>query len=146
MNFYTLMLMFLGVIAVVFVIMVISLTIVNYSILKYQLREERKEEKKKQEMGIEYFFQDEDEDDKPLPPPKDEEFKPMPDDLFDAVIEDKKEKQKAMRRAGWEERHSKYVIVNEEISQNSRTDIPDEEFAPVSDDLFRRIENSKKKK
>ncbi len=92
-NFYTLMLMMTGVILLVFVILLISLTFINYMVLKYQIRQQEIEDKKREKMGIDYFFQDE-EDEHKLPPPKDEEFKEVPDDLFDKVIADKNKKNK----------------------------------------------------
>ena len=141
-NFYTLMLIFLGVIAVVFIIMVLSMTMINYFGAMYYIKSEQK---KKEKLGIEYYFQDEDGNELP-PPVKNEDFQPMPDDLFDKVIEDKNEKQRNSRRASWEERNNKYIVTNEELVNKEGNSIPDEEFAEVSDDLFSRIENSKKKK
>lgn len=91
-NFYTIMLMMAGVILVVFVILLISLTFINYLALKYQVKQQEIEDKKREEMGIDYFFQDEDEDQPRMPPPKDEEFKEVPEDLFDKVIADKNKK------------------------------------------------------
>lgn len=91
-NFYTIMLMMTGVIFVVFVILLISLTFINYVALKYQIKQQEIEEKKREEMGIDYFFQDEDEDQPRMPPPKDEEFKEVPEDLFDKVIAEKNKK------------------------------------------------------
>ncbi len=91
-NFYTIMLMMTGVIFVVFVILLISLTFINYAALKYQVKQQEIEDKKREEMGIDYFFQDEDEDQPRMPPPKDEEFKEVPEDLFDKVIADKNKK------------------------------------------------------
>ena len=140
-NFYTLMLMFLGVIAVVFVIMVLSMTLINYFGAMHYIKTEQK---KREKLGIEYFFQDEDGNELPQPI-KNEDFQPMSDDLFDKVIEDKKEKQRNTNRASWEERNSKYIITNEELVNKEGTDIPDSDFGEISDDLFSRIENSKKK-
>ncbi|MBE6894499.1 MAG: hypothetical protein E7483_02705 [Ruminococcaceae bacterium] len=140
-NFYTIMLMFLGVVAVVFVIMVLSMTLINYFGAMYYVKSEQK---KKEKLGIEYYFQDEDGNELPQPI-KNEDFQPMPDDLFDRVIEDKKEKQRNSRRASWEERNNKYIVTNEELVNKEGSSIPDQEFSQVSDDLFSRIENSKKK-
>ena len=140
-NFYTLMLMFLGVIAVVFVIMVLSMTLINYFGAMHYIKTEQK---KREKLGIEYFFQDEDGNELPQPI-KNEDFQPMPEDLFDKVIEDKKEKQRNSNRASWMERNSKYIITNEELVNKEGTSIPDSEFGEISDDLFSRIENSKKK-
>ncbi|MBQ9845586.1 MAG: hypothetical protein IJO54_05840 [Oscillospiraceae bacterium] len=140
-NFYTLMLMFLGVVAVVFVIMVISMTLINYFGAMYYIKSEQK---KREKLGIEYFFQDEDGNELPQPI-KNEDFQPMPDDLFDEVIRDKQEKTKNDRRASWEERNSKYIITNEELVNKEGSSIPDEEFSEISDDLFSRIDKSKKK-
>ena len=140
-NFYTLMLMFLGVIAVVFVIMVLSMTMINYFGAMHYIKTEQK---KREKLGIEYFFQDEDGNELPQPI-KNEDFQPMPEDLFDKVIEDKKEKQRNSNRASWMERNSKYIITNEELVNKEGTNIPDSEFGEISDDLFSRIENSKKK-
>ena len=140
-NFYTLMLMFLGVIAVVFVIMVLSMTLINYFGAMHYIKTEQK---KREKLGIEYFFQDEDGNELPQPI-KNEDFQPMSDDLFDKVIEDKKSKQRNANRASWEERNSKYIITNEELVNKEGSSIPDSEFGQVSDDLFSRIENSKKK-
>ena len=140
-NFYTLMLMFLGVIAVVFLVMVLSMTLINYFGAMHYIKNEQK---KKEKLGIEYYFQDEDGNELPAPI-KNEDFQPMPDDLFDKVIEDKNAKQKNSRRASWEEKNSKFIITNEELVNKEGDSIPDEEFAQVSDDLFSRIENSKKK-
>ena len=140
-NFYTIMLLFLGVIGVVFVIMVLSMTLINYFGAMYYMKSEQK---KKEKLGIEYFFQDE--DGNALPPPiKNEDFQPMPEDLFDEVIRDKQEKARNDRRASWEEKNSKYIITNEELVNKEGTAIPDSEFGEISDDLFIRIENSKKK-
>ena len=87
-----------------------------------------------------------DEDGNELPPPiKNEDFQPLPEDLFDEVIRDKQEKARNDRRASWEEKNSKYIITNEELVNKEGTDIPDSEFGEISDDLFSRIENSKKK-
>ena len=140
-NFYTLMLMFLGVIAVVFVIMVLSMTLINYFGAMHYIKTEQK---KREKLGIEYFFQDEDGNELPQPI-KNEDFQPMPEDLFDKVIEDKKEKQRNSNRASWMEKNSKYIITNEELVNKEGTSIPDSEFGEISDDLFSRIENSKKK-
>jgi len=140
-NFYTIMLMFLGVVAVVFVIMVLSMTLINYFGAMYYVKSEQK---KKEKLGIEYYFQDEDGNELPQPI-KNEDFQPMPDDLFDRVIEDKKEKQRNSRRASWEERNNKYIVTNEELVNKEGSSIPDQEFSQISDDLFSRIENSKKK-
>ncbi len=140
-NFYTLMLMFLGVVAVVFVIMVISMTLINYFGAMYYIKSEQK---KREKLGIEYFFQDEDGNELPQPI-KNEDFQPMPEDLFDEVIRDKQEKAKNDRRASWEERNSKYIITNEELVNKEGSSIPDEEFSEISDDLFSRIDKSKKK-
>ena len=140
-NFYTLMLMFLGVIGVVFVIMVLSMTMINYFGAMHYIKTEQK---KREKLGIEYFFQDEDGNELPQPI-KNEDFQPMPDDLFDRVIEDKNEKQRNANRASWMERNSKYIITNEELVNKEGTSIPDSEFGEISDDLFSRIENSKKK-
>ena len=140
-NFYTLMLMFLGVIAVVFIIMVLSMTLINYFGAMHYIKTEQK---KREKLGIEYFFQDEDGHELPQPI-KNEDFQPMSDDLFDKVIEDKKSNQRNANRASWEERNSKYIITNEELVNKEGSSIPDSEFGQVSDDLFSRIENSKKK-
>lgn len=140
-NFYSLMLIFLGVVAVVFVIMVISMTLINYFGAMYYVKSEQK---KKEKLGIEYFFQDEDGNELP-PPIKNEDFQPMPEDLFDEVIRDKQEKARNDRRASWEERNSKYIVTNEELVNKEGHSIPDSEFGEISDDLFSRIENSKKK-
>ncbi|MBQ6929525.1 MAG: hypothetical protein IJN27_04400 [Oscillospiraceae bacterium] len=140
-NFYTIMLLFLGVIGVVFVIMVLSMTLINYFGAMYYMKSEQK---KKEKLGIEYFFQDEDGNELP-PPIKNEDFQPMPEDLFDEVIRDKQEKARNDRRASWEEKNSKYIITNEELVNKEGTAIPDSEFGEISDDLFSRIENSKKK-
>ena len=140
-NFYTLMLMFLGVITVVFVIMVLSMTMINYFGAMHYIKTEQK---KREKLGIEYFFQDEDGNELPQPI-KNEDFQPMPEDLFDKVIEDKKEKQRNSNRASWMERNSKYILTNEELVNKEGTNIPDSEFGEISDDLFSRIENSKKK-
>ncbi|MBR2028686.1 MAG: hypothetical protein IKA10_06850 [Oscillospiraceae bacterium] len=140
-NFYTLMLVFLGVIFLVFVIMVLSMTLINYFGAMYYIKTEQK---KREKLGIDYFFQDEDGNELPQPI-KNEDFQPMSDDLFDKVIEDKKEKQRNSRRASWEERNNKYVVTNEELVNKEGSSIPDSEFAEINDDLFSRIENSKKK-
>ena len=140
-NFYTIMLLFLGVIGVVFVIMVLSMTLINYFGAMYYMKSEQK---KKEKLGIEYFFQDEDGNELP-PPIKNEDFQPMPEDLFDEVIRDKQEKARNDRRASWEEKNSKYIITNEELVNKEGTAIPDSEFGEISDGLFSRIENSKKK-
>ena len=140
-NFYTLMLVFLGVIFLVFVIMVLSMTLINYFGAMYYIKTEQK---KREKLGIDYFFQDEDGNELPQPI-KNEDFQPMSDDLFDKVIEDKKEKQRNSRRANWEERNNKYVVTNEELVNKEGSSIPDSEFAEINDDLFSRIENSKKK-
>ena len=140
-NFYTIMLLFLGVIGVVFVIMVLSMTLINYFGAMYYMKSEQK---KKEKLGIEYFFQDEDGNELP-PPIKNEDFQPMPEDLFDEVIRDKQKKARNDRRASWEEKNSKYIITNEELVNKEGTAIPDSEFGEISDDLFSRIENSKKK-
>ena len=140
-NFYTLMLVFLGVIFLVFVIMVLSMTLINYFGAMYYIKTEQK---KREKLGIDYFFQDEDGNELPQPI-KNEDFQPMSDDLFDKVIEDKKEKQRNSRRAIWEERNNKYVVTNEELVNKEGSSIPDSEFAEINDDLFSRIENSKKK-
>ena len=124
-NFYTLMLMFLGVIAVVFVIMVLSMTLINYFGAMHYIKTEQK---KREKLGIEYFFQDEDGNELPQPI-KNEDFQPMPEDLFDKVIEDKKEKQRNTNRASWMERNSKYIITNEELVNKEGTDIPDSDFS-----------------
>ena len=140
-NFYTIMLLFLGVIGVVFVIMVLSMTLINYFGAMYYMKSEQK---KKEKLGIEYFFQDEDGNELP-PPIKNEDFQPMPEDLFDEVIRDKQEKARNDRRASWEEKNSKYIITNEELVNKEGTAIPDSEFGEISDDLFSRIDKSKKK-
>ena len=140
-NFYTLMLVFLGVIFLVFVIMVLSMTLINYFGAMHYIKTEQK---KREKLGIEYFFQDEDGNELPQPI-KNEDFQPVSDDLFDKVIEDKKEKQRNSRRASWEERNNKYVVTNEELINKEGNSIPDSEFGEISDDLFSRIENSKKK-
>lgn len=140
-NFYTIMLMFLGVVLVVFVIMVISMTMINYFGAMYYVKSEQK---KKEKLGIEYYFQDEDGNELPQPI-KNEDFQPLPEDLFDEVIADKAAKQRNDRRASWEERNNKYIITNEELVNKEGSTIPDSEFSEVSDDLFSRIENSKKK-
>ena len=140
-NFYTLMLMFLGVIFLVFVIMVLSMTLINYFGAMHYIKNEQK---KREKLGIEYFFQDEDGNELPQPI-KNEDFQPMPEDLFDRVIEDKNEKQRNANRASWMERNSKYILTNEELVNKEGTNIPDSEFGEISDDLFSRIENSKKK-
>ena len=69
----------------------------------------------------------------------------MSEDLFDRVIEDKNEKQRNANRACWMERNSKYIITNEELVNKEGNTIPDQEFAEISDDLFSRIDKSKKK-
>jgi len=140
-NFYTLMLMFLGVVAVVFVIMVISMTLINYFGAMYYVKSEQK---KREKLGIEYFFQDEDGNELPAPI-KNEDFQPMPEDLFDEVIRDKQEKARNDRRASWEEKNNKYIITNEELVNKEGNSIPDQEFSEISDDLFSRIDKSKKK-
>ena len=140
-NFYTIMLLFLGVIGVVFVIMVLSMTLINYFGAMYYMKSEQK---KKEKLGIEYFFRDEDGNELP-PPIKNEDFQPLPEDLFDEVIRDKQEKARNDRRASWEEKNSKYIITTEELVNKEGTAIPDSEFGEISDDLFSRIENSKKK-
>ena len=140
-NFYSLMLIFLGVVAVVFVIMVISMTLINYFGAMHYIKTEQK---KREKLGIEYFFQDEDGNELPAPI-KNEDFQPMPEDLFDEVIRDKQEKARNDRRASWEEKNSKFIITNEELVNKEGTGIPDSEFGEISDDLFSRIENSKKK-
>jgi len=140
-NFYTLMLVFLGVIAVVFVIMVLSMTLINYFGAMYYIKSEQK---KREKLGIEYFFQDEDGNELPAPI-KNEDFQPMPEDLFDDVIRDKQEKARNDRRASWEEKNSKYIITNEELVNKEGNSIPDQEFSEISDDLFSRIDKSKKK-
>ena len=63
-NFYTLMLIFLGVIFVVFVIMVLSMTLINYFGAMHYIKTEQK---KREKLGIEYFFQDEDGNALPAP-------------------------------------------------------------------------------
>ena len=63
-NFYTLMLIFLGVIFVVFVIMVLSMTLINYFGAMHYIKTEQK---KREKLGIEYFFQDEDGNELPAP-------------------------------------------------------------------------------
>ena len=110
-NFYTLMLVFLGVIFLVFVIMVLSMTLINYFGAMHYIKTEQK---KREKLGIEYFFQDEDGNELPQPI-KNEDFQPMSEDLFDKVIEDKNEKQRNANRASWMERNSKYIITNEEL-------------------------------
>ena len=140
-NFYTLMLIFLGVIFVVFVIMVLSMTLINYFGAMYYIKTEQK---KREKLGIEYFFQDEDGNELPAPI-KNEDFQPLPEDLFDEVIEDKKRRLQNDRRAGWEEKNSKFIITNEELVNKEGNAIPDQEFAEISDDLFSRIDKSKKK-
>ena len=140
-NFYTLMLVFLGVIAVVFVIMVLSMTLINYFGAMYYIKSEQK---KREKLGIEYFFQDEDGNELPAPI-KNEDFQPMPEDLFDEVIRDKQEKARNDRRASWEEKNNKYIITNEELVNKEGNSIPDQEFSEISDDLFSRIDKSKKK-
>lgn len=140
-NFYTLMLVFLGVIAVVFVIMVLSMTLINYFGAMYYIKSEQK---KREKLGIEYFFQDEDGNELPAPI-KNEDFQPMPEDLFDEVIRDKQEKARNDRRASWEEKNNKYIITNEELVNKEGSSIPDQEFSEISDDLFSRIDKSKKK-
>lgn len=140
-NFYTLMLIFLGVIAVVFVIMVLSMTLINYFGAMYYIKSEQK---KREKLGIEYFFQDEDGNELPQPI-KNEDFQPMPEDLFDEVIRDKQEKARNDRRASWEEKNNKYIITNEELVNKEGNSIPDQEFSEISDDLFSRIDKSKKK-
>ena len=140
-NFYTLMLIFLGVIAVVFVIMVLSMTLINYFGAMYYIKSEQK---KREKLGIEYFFQDEDGNELPQPI-KNEDFQPMPEDLFDDVIRDKQEKARNDRRASWEEKNNKYIITNEELVNKEGNSIPDQEFSEISDDLFSRIDKSKKK-
>lgn len=140
-NFYSLMLIFLGVIGAVFVIMVLSMTLINYFGAMYYIKTEQK---KREKLGIEYFFQDEDGNELPQPI-KNEDFQPMPEDLFDEVIRDKQEKARNNRRASWEEKNNKYIITNEELVNKEGTNIPDSEFGEISDDLFSRIEKSKKK-
>ena len=140
-NFYSLMLIFLGVIGAVFVIMVLSMTMINYFGAMYYIKTEQK---KREKLGIEYFFQDEDGNELPQPI-KNEDFQPMPEDLFDEVIRDKQEKARNNRRASWEEKNNKYIITNEELVNKEGTNIPDSEFGEISDDLFSRIEKSKKK-
>ena len=140
-NFYTLMLVFLGVIAVVFVIMVLSMTLINYFGAMYYIKSEQK---KREKLGIEYFFQDEDGNELPAPI-KNEDFQPMPEDLFDDVIRDKQQKARNDRRASWEEKNNKYIITNEELVNKEGNSIPDQEFSEISDDLFSRIDKSKKK-
>ena len=140
-NFYTLMLMFFGVILLVFVIMVLSMTLINYFGAMHYIKTEQK---KREKLGIEYFFQDEDGNELPQPI-KNEDFQPMPDDLFDEVIRDKREKANNSRRASWEERNNKYVVTNEELVNKEGSNIPDSDFGEISDDLFSRIEKSKKK-
>ena len=140
-NFYTLMLVFLGVIAVVFVIMVLSMTLINYFGAMYYIKSEQK---KREKLGIEYFFQDEDGNELPQPI-KNEDFQPMPEDLFDDVIRDKQQKARNDRRASWEEKNNKYIITNEELVNKEGNSIPDQEFSEISDDLFSRIDKSKKK-
>ena len=140
-NFYTLMLIFLGVIFVVFVIMVLSMTLINYFGAMHYIKTEQK---KREKLGIEYFFQDEDGNELPAPI-KNEDFQPLPEDLFDEVIEDKKRRLQNDRRASWEEKNSKFIITNEELVNKEGNSIPDQEFAEISDDLFSRIDKSKKK-
>ena len=140
-NFYTLMLIFLGVIFVVFVIMVLSMTLINYFGAMHYIKTEQK---KREKLGIEYFFQDEDGNELPAPI-KNEDFQPLPEDLFDEVIEDKKRSMQNDRRASWEEKNSKFIITNEELVNKEGNSIPDQEFAEISDDLFSRIDKSKKK-
>ena len=140
-NFYTLMLIFLGVIFVVFVIMVLSMTLINYFGAMHYIKTEQK---KREKLGIEYFFQDEDGNELPAPI-KNEDFQPLPEDLFDEVIEDKKRRLQNDRRASWEEKNSKFIITNEELVNKEGNAIPDQEFAEISDDLFSRIDKSKKK-
>ena len=140
-NFYSLMLIFLGVIGVVFVIMVLSMTLINYFGAMYYIKTEQK---KREKLGIEYFFQDEDGNELPAPI-KNEDFQPMPEDLFDEVIRDKQEKARNDRRASWEEKNNKYIITNEELVNKEGNSIPDQEFSEISDDLFSRIDKSKKK-
>ena len=140
-NFYTLMLIFLGVIFVVFVIMVLSMTLINYFGAMHYIKTEQK---KREKLGIEYFFQDEDGNELPAPI-KNEDFQPLPEDLFDEVIEDKKRRMQNDRRSSWEEKNSKFIITNEELVNKEGNSIPDQEFAEPSDDLFSRIDKSKKK-
>ena len=140
-NIYTLMLIFLGVIFVVFVIMVLSMTLINYFGAMHYIKTEQK---KREKLGIEYFFQDEDGNELPAPI-KNEDFQPLPEDLFDEVIEDKKRRMQNDRRASWEEKNSKFIITNEELVNKEGSSIPDQEFAEPSDDLFSRIDKSKKK-
>ena len=140
-NFYTLMLIFLGVIFLVFVIMVLSMTLINYFGAMHYIKTEQK---KREKLGIEYFFQDEDGNELPAPI-KNEDFQPLPEDLFDEVIEDKKRRMQNDRRASWEEKNSKFIITNEELVNKEGNTIPDQEFAAPSDDLFSRIDKSKKK-
>ena len=140
-NFYTLMLIFLGVIFVVFVIMVLSMTLINYFGAMHYIKTEQK---KREKLGIEYFFQDEDGNELPAPI-KNEDFQPLPEDLFDEVIEDKKRRIQNDRRASWEEKNSKFIITNEELVNKEGNSIPAQEFAEPSDDLFSRIDKSKKK-
>ena len=135
------MLAFLGVIAVVFIIMVLSMTLINYFGAMYYIKTEQK---KREKLGIEYFFQDEDGNELPQPI-KNEDFQPMPEDLFDEVIRDKQQKARNDRRASWEEKNSKYIITNEELVNKEGNAIPDSEFSEISDDLFSRIDKSKKK-
>lgn len=141
-NFYTIMLAFMGVVAVVFVILVIAMTLINYFGAMYYVKSERK---KREKLGMDYYFQDEDGNELPQPI-KNEDFQPLPEDLFDDVIRDKKQQQQEMRRASWEAENARYVLTNEDLVNKEGSDIPDEEFREVSEDLFSRIENSKKKK
>lgn len=135
-NFYTIMLMFFGVVAVVFVIMVASMTLINYFGAMYY---HKSEQKKREKLGIEYFFQDEDGND--VVPIKNEDFQPVSEELFDEVIADKKRRV----RKEQEKANSRYVIVNEEISrQDPKVILPDEEFKEISDNLFDKINKSKK--
>lgn len=140
-NFYTLMLIFMGVVAVVFVVMLISMTLINYFGAMYYLKSEQR---KREKLGMDYFFQDEDGNDLPEPI-KNEDFQPMREDLFDEVIADKKRKAQNDRRGSWEERNNKYILTNEELVNKEGNAIPDAEFSDVSDDLFSRIDKSKKK-
>jgi len=117
------------------------MTLINYFGAMYYIKTEQK---KREELGIDYFFQDEDGNELP-PPIKNEDFQPMPEDLFDEVIEDKKRKLKNDRRASWEERNNRYIITNEELVNKEGNAVPDEEFSEISDDLFSRIDKSKKK-
>lgn len=135
-NFYTIMLMFLGAVAVVFIIMVLSMTLINYAGAMYY---HKSEQKKREKLGVEYFFQDEDGNE--VVPIKNEDFQPVKEDLFDEVIKDKKRRLERER----EDISSGYIIVNEEISRKDPDHIlPDEEFKEFTNDLYEKINKSKK--